>query len=377
MKRTIVALALLVLLAGASGVGAQGPAYHEWTYTYGASGGEESTGRYIIQGTLAQQAVETSSGTLTRSIGGIWRPLAPEDILVLAKEYNDGTPPAVEVGEEIAYAVAVTNNGYRTQEQVILTDTVPAGLSLLPGSTQANIGTVSVNGKVVTLSIPELTYKQIAVLTYRVVVGEGTEGQTITNTATVRSEIYGPISATCGITVWPYSPPPKPERHLVYLPVTLRAYSSSPPPPIYDYFGYLPLAMHNYAPPVYLDDAPDDCGLAFGPLQPFRFYRDNFDWEGWYDEDWYAFQATGGVTYTIETSHLEVRADTILALVGPDCATVLAENDDVAWPNNVASRIVWRATESGTYHVRVRSYDWRVYGEATGYALSISPDESR
>jgi LPXTG-motif cell wall-anchored protein len=118
-----------------------------------------------------------------------------------------------------------------------------------------------------------------------------------------------------------------------------------------------------------LQDAPDYCP-AHRVEAGDHLYRDDWDFEN--DNDWYVFDAVAGQTYTVQTSELETRADTILALHASDCATLLEENDDVFWPQNVASRIVWTAPDNGAYCVMVRSFDWRVYGESTGYTFSVT-----
>ncbi|MCP3958719.1 MAG: PKD domain-containing protein, partial [bacterium] len=134
---------------------------------------------------------------------------------------------------------------------------------------------------------------------------------------------------------------------------------------------YLPLVACDYAAPATiheLEDAPDTCPghtVTVGN----HLYLDDFD--ALNDHDWYSFEAVAGQTYTIQTSELQARADTSIALYGDDCTTVLAENDDVAWPDDVASRIVWTAQASGTYHVDARSYDWQVHGNDTGYTFGV------
>jgi len=75
----------------------------------------------------------------------------------------------------------------------------------------------------------------------------------------------------------------------------------------------------------------------------------------------------------LETGNLGPQGDTLLALyVATDCATPLAENDDINYPHDVASRVVWMAPADGVYSVLVRSYDWRVYGPDTGYTLQVT-----
>ncbi len=135
---------------------------------------------------------------------------------------------------------------------------------------------------------------------------------------------------------------------------------------------YLPLAARSLAPRYELDDAPDAC--PGHPVEVGYFYGDDWDHEG--DEDWYTFQASAGMTYTIETSDLVSDTDTVLALFGADCATQLDKNDDIE-PGSRASRIVWQAPEAGVYHVLARSFDGQVYGADTGYTLSVSGSRQR
>ncbi|MFN2243640.1 MAG: PPC domain-containing protein [Anaerolineae bacterium] len=135
---------------------------------------------------------------------------------------------------------------------------------------------------------------------------------------------------------------------------------------------FLPLVMRSYPPPppvVQVADAPGTCpGLS---IDLGTFYRDNFDGEN--DNDCFAFTAVAGQTYVLETGDLGPQADTLLALyAASDCGTTLAENDDINYPHDVASRIVWTAPADGVYCALVRSYDWRVYGLDTGYTLRVT-----
>ena len=121
-----------------------------------------------------------------------------------------------------------------------------------------------------------------------------------------------------------------------------------------------------------MTDAPNTCpghSIEVG-------HRYHEDWDEQNDEDWYAFQAVAGVTYTLQTSQLGARADTSLALYDTGCGVLLAENDDVSWPDDLSSRIVWTAPTDGVYHVLVRPYDWRVYGADTDYVFGVSTTAS-
>jgi hypothetical protein len=130
---------------------------------------------------------------------------------------------------------------------------------------------------------------------------------------------------------------------------------------------YLPLVMHNFVSRQEIADAPDACpGLE---VQFGVTYVKSFDHEN--DNDWFQFDAVAGRTYTMQTGELHGDTDTVLYLRDTDCETLIEENDDISYPDNIASRIVWTATASGTYHAQVRNYDYRVYGANTGYTFQL------
>jgi len=134
----------------------------------------------------------------------------------------------------------------------------------------------------------------------------------------------------------------------VYLPVVVRGWTPVPAP----------------RPLVGADTCPGE--LINGE---WDYVAQEFEHEN--DADWFAFDATTGVTYRIETDDLGPRADTTLELHDRNCGALLAQSDDIHWPDNVASRIIWTAPASGRYHLSVRPYDWRVYGAGTNYTLLI------
>ncbi len=337
---TAFALAIPIALAD----GPVGPSYRIHQETYAASGGGVGDSHsYVLRGTLGQTSVSSSAVPGKSANSGIWRGVSAANILVVEKSYQDSIPP-VESGDEIVFVVAVTNNGYRVQDNVVVTDTLPLGV-VLTGTVEADTGVVSVDDDTITLEIAELTYEQIAILTYRVLVDAEAEGWIITNTATASSDLYGPIDASSVVHVH------QPNR--IYLPLVTRNYPPLPSGP----------EVHN------LQDAPNSCpghAVEIGD----HLYRD--DWDVSNDNDWYSFEAVAGQTYVIQTSELEARADTILTLFDSDCETELAQNDDVAWPDNVASRIVWTAPDDGTYYVMLRSFDWQVYDNDTGYTFDVA-----
>jgi hypothetical protein len=131
---------------------------------------------------------------------------------------------------------------------------------------------------------------------------------------------------------------------------------------------YLPLLARNWTVSHELVDAPDTCP-GYDHLEVGHLYRDDWDHEN--DNDWYQFPAVVAGTYTFQTSGLAARTDTVLEVYGPDCTMLLAMNDDRA-PGNPSSLAALAITQAGTYHVKVRPYDWRVWGGDTGYTLSVS-----
>ncbi len=133
---------------------------------------------------------------------------------------------------------------------------------------------------------------------------------------------------------------------------------------------YLPLVLRSWPPreliPGDVPDAPPGYPAAVG-----TYYVENFDHPN--DNDWYTFSATAGVTYTLTVSELGIHNDTLLALFAPDMTTLLAENDDaVPGDPRAGSQLVWRAPTTATYQVRVRHYDWRIWGAGTEYTLLIA-----
>lgn len=342
--RRILLLLLLLSCWRAAPVAAQVPGpYHVTADTLNAvAGGTLTNGPHTLHGTLGQTSVATSrSGSHTVS-GGIWSSVNAAEVLVLAKTFRDATSERTEVGETLTFIVAVTNNGLRPQSNIVVSDTLPTGLTLLPESIKADKGEVTASDNALTLHLTTLSYEEIAVLTYRATVDVGTEGQALTNTAVAHSDSYGPVSAASTVYVY------RPTR--IYLPLVMRAYAPTPPV-------------------VQLVDAPGTCPGNTVTLG--TFYHDDFDGEN--DNDWFAFQAVAGQTYVLATGDLGPQGDTLLALYAAnDCTTPLAENDDINYPRDVASRIVWTAPTNGVYSALVRSYDWRVYGPDTGYTLRVT-----
>jgi hypothetical protein len=87
------------------------------------------------------------------------------------------------------------------------------------------------------------------------------------------------------------------------------------------------------------------------------------------DQDWVKFWARAGKRYVVQTGNLGWTGDTVLTLYDADGTTVLAENDDIAYPDNLASRVEWIAGRDGWLYARVRHYNGRIAGNAVTYTL--------
>lgn len=101
------------------------------------------------------------------------------------------------------------------------------------------------------------------------------------------------------------------------------------------------------------------------------------------DVDYVNFSAEAGSTYVIET-HLLTSAgitDTVLDLYGTDGTTLITSNDDVILGEIRSSRIIWKATSTGTFFVRAielynssgGSYDLTITKVGDLIAIFISP----
>jgi len=91
------------------------------------------------------------------------------------------------------------------------------------------------------------------------------------------------------------------------------------------------------------------------------------------DTDWLRFHACPGRSYILATANLGSEADTVLGLYGPDCATLLASDDNGG--GGLASRIDWTATADGVYYLKVAQAD-HTPGLNRTYEVSLTGDTS-
>ena len=107
-----------------------------------------------------------------------------------------------------------------------------------------------------------------------------------------------------------------------------------------------PLSARSTATPI-VSNQPD--------LHLTYFYDPDGDGKGELDTDFFRFDASSGVTYTIETINLLSHCDTILDVIDTNGTTVLATNDDRA-PGDLSSLLVWTAPRTDTFYIRSKPY---------------------
>ncbi|MGH9868051.1 MAG: PPC domain-containing protein [Candidatus Polarisedimenticolia bacterium] len=98
------------------------------------------------------------------------------------------------------------------------------------------------------------------------------------------------------------------------------------------------------------------------PLGATFFYDQDGNGVGAADTDYYAFTATGGLTYTAQTVWLLSDGNTMLELLGTNGSTVLASNNNRATGDD-SSLVVWTAPADGVYYLRItHAADFGIYG---------------
>lgn len=135
-------------------------------------------------GTISNTATVTSDGTETNTNNNSATQQTVIDRTVdLAVTKTDSVDPVVP-GNQMTYTLVVTNNGPSDSSGVVLTDTLPAGLTLASNTTSQ--GTVSNSGSTVTAALGNLAAGATATVTLTVNVASSVTAA-FTNTATVTS----------------------------------------------------------------------------------------------------------------------------------------------------------------------------------------------
>ncbi len=155
--------------------------------TYSATGTVNSN----ATGTLANTASVTAPGGATDPNPGDESDndsddLTPQADMVISKSDD---PPVVIAGETLTYTLLITNNGPSEAKNVVVTDTLPPGLSVI--STTPTTNTQS--GQDLSWNLGDLDAGDWRTIEVKVTVGGGVRG-TINNTAEVASDTTDPIS---------------------------------------------------------------------------------------------------------------------------------------------------------------------------------------
>jgi uncharacterized repeat protein (TIGR01451 family) len=131
-----------------------------------------TAGISLINATLNSANVHTTSNAAQTPCNIIINPVA----LLTVDKYPDRNPSWYNVGDDVVYTITVRNVGPDPATGLVITDTIPAGLTII----NADGGTVV--GNVITWTIGDLAvYGQVnALVTARV--NSGTQGQYLTNT---------------------------------------------------------------------------------------------------------------------------------------------------------------------------------------------------
>ena len=92
------------------------------------------------------------------------------------------------------------------------------------------------------------------------------------------------------------------------------------------------------------------------------------------DHDWLSFEAIRGTTYLIETSNLGMEVDTVILLYDENGQELAQDDDGADEPR--ASRIMWRAEETGTVHILVHDYKDNRAQPGMQYNISVRKVEA-
>ncbi|MEZ6136941.1 MAG: SdrD B-like domain-containing protein [Pirellulaceae bacterium] len=145
--------------------------------------------------TISGSGVETNpnNNTSTANID-----ITRQAVLALTKS---DTPDPNTVGSQLTYTILVTNNGPSTATNVVVTDTLPAGLTFDTVTTTA--GTASEAAGVITATIPTLAVGASETVTVVTTIQATFAGTTIANTAGADADEAAPVTANADTTINP------------------------------------------------------------------------------------------------------------------------------------------------------------------------------
>ncbi len=121
---------------------------------------------------------------------------------VLEITKSDSPDPSV-VGSSLSYEIIVTNNGPSTATNVVVSDTLPTGLTFVSATESTGTGTAGGVGGVVTATIPTLAVNAAATVTVVTTIDATFAGTTISNSATAVADEATLVTATEDTTINP------------------------------------------------------------------------------------------------------------------------------------------------------------------------------
>lgn len=143
-----------------------------------------------LKGNLKAEVVEgTAVPTFVNTYEPPYTPTNPEVTIEKFQAVNDGEmtkETLTAAGEDVVtYRLVVKNIGTESAKNVVITDEVPEGLTLLEGTVVITEGNVAVENDVITGTIEELKAGAEVQIEFEAVVPEVTEATTYTNVGTV------------------------------------------------------------------------------------------------------------------------------------------------------------------------------------------------
>ncbi len=111
------------------------------------------------------------------------------------------TPDPAVVGSQLTYTILVTNTGPSTATNVVVSDSLPTGLSFV--SVNSTAGTASESAGVITVDIPSLLVSGAATIDVVATILPSFAGSTIANTATAEADEASLVTAEAETTINP------------------------------------------------------------------------------------------------------------------------------------------------------------------------------
>ncbi len=111
----------------------------------------------------------------------------------LSTSTKSSFPPHADPGETVTYTIQLKNTGGSLSQTYFLTDTVPAGLTYVPGSLAATSGTVNASNAPTLRWQGPFTPAQTVTITYRVTVNPGVAGSFV-NQAQITGPNLNPVT---------------------------------------------------------------------------------------------------------------------------------------------------------------------------------------